>query len=335
MLRAVDVGFGRVKGRSVLKDIEFPSAIGDFKPIRFTNGIEEQKLEDRLCIEYEGNRYFVGDIAYEQSVPRVTMSGSRFTSQEGLSLMLSALIILSNNQAEEVKVVVGLPVNDYAGLENDYKSALERKHYIQLIRPDGSNGDFYSFNIDEVKILPQPMGTIFNKVLSEHGEFTDINLASGRIAVLDIGKHTVDLALTDKMHFIDNKSTSFNDIGIFDAYKDLSLELKALGYDIAPDSLDPYITSGKDLKGLSGMKERVFKNQADKVISRVVNTWSDLWSFDKILITGGGSLLLGSYIANSIDSDKVEICNNPTMTNCSGYFKFGKKVWSECLSPSV
>ncbi len=329
MINAVDVGFGAVKGICAVREIEYPSAVGSFRPIRFSTGLENQEIKDRLCVEFEGKKYFIGDIAYKQSLPRVTMNSDRFTSREGLALMMSSLILLSSNQYEDIKLVTGLPVNEYACLKDKYKKTLLGKHYIKLINPDGNGEEFYSFNIEDVIILSQPVGTILDSVLDNKGQVNDKELAGGRIAVLDIGKYTVDLALTDTLQFVDKSSISFSDIGVFDAYKDLSLELKGNGFDIPPDSIEPYIVNGKSLNGLAEIKEKIFQNQADKVLSRVLNTWNDLWSFDRILITGGGSLLFGEHIAQNINNNKVHICENPTFTNVRGYFKFAKRSWSQ------
>ena len=327
MIKAVDLGFGQVKAMSNTRQVEYPAAVGSFRPVRFTSGMEGQELKDRLCLEFENKRYYIGNIAFTQSAPRVTMSSERFTSQEGLALMMSALLLLVNSQAEEVKLVAGLPVNEYAGLKDNYIDTLKGKHYTQLISPDGKEGEFYRFDITDVMILPQPVGTIFDKVLNDTGELADKALASGRVAVLDIGKHTVDLALTDALQFVDRSSVSFNDIGLFDAFKELSLILKGEGYDIPADSLEPYIRGDRKLDCLPALREQSFASQAEKIISRVLNIWPDLWTFDKIYITGGGALVLGDYIASGLNSDKVEVCNGPTFTNCKGYYKFACRKW--------
>jgi plasmid segregation protein ParM len=327
VIKAVDLGFGAVKGISSARQIEYPSAVGTFRPVRFTSGMENQEQKDKLCIEFEGKRYFVGSIAFKQSAPRVTMNSTRFTSAEGLALMMSTLLLLSNDQIETVNLIAGLPVNEYAGLKDAYGEALQGSHYIQLIDPDGKENNFYRFNIEAVKILPQPVGTIFDKVLSDAGELSNKKLASGRLAVLDIGKHTVDLVLTDALQFVDRSSVSYSDIGLFDAFKDISLALKGKGYDLPADSLEPYITGNKQLKGLAEQAEQAYAAQAEKIISRVLNTWPDLWGFDMTYVTGGGALLLGDYLKQSLGSDKVEVCSSPTFTNCKGYYKFAQRLW--------
>jgi len=128
MIKAIDLGFGAVKGIGLGKEVEYPSVVGDFRPIRFTTGIENQDITKRLCVEYEGSKYFIGDIAYIQSSPRATMNSDRFTSQEGLALLLATLILLAEHQYEELKLITGLPVDLYSRLKNSYQEVLSDKY---------------------------------------------------------------------------------------------------------------------------------------------------------------------------------------------------------------
>jgi plasmid segregation protein ParM len=327
MIKAIDLGFGAVKAVSLGKEVEYPSAVGDFRPIRYTTGMEHQALKEKLCVEFEGNKYFIGNIAYTQSVPRVTMDSERFTSKEGLALMMATLILMSDSQNEDLKLITGLPVDMYKNLKDEYKDTLAGQHKITLLEPDGSVNKLYTFNIEKVNIIPQPMGSILNQVIE--ADTNDINkeLAECRLAVVDIGKHTIDLVVAERSIFVDRLSTSFSDVGIYDAYKDLSLALKDIGINISADSLEPYIRNGKKLNGLKELKEIAFSGQAEKIKSKVINTWPDIWSFDKIYITGGGAKLFGEQIKNKLNSDQVEVLNDPSFSNCRGYYKSARLAW--------
>jgi len=125
----------------------------------------------------------------------------------------------------------------------------------------------------------------------------------------------------------DHLSTSFSDIGIYDAYKELSLALKDKGKNITAEKLEPYIRGEETLKGFKELKEITFAGQAEKIKSKVINTWAELWSFDKIYITGGGALHFGVQLKNILNSDKVEILTDPAYSNCRGYFKAAKYSW--------
>jgi plasmid segregation protein ParM len=336
MLKAVDVGFGRVKAMSEHKAIEFPSVVGNFRPIRFSSGMEDKDLVNHLCLDYAGQKYFAGNIAYQQSQARVTMSADRFTSKEGLALMFGALVVLSHQNDCDVNLVTGLPVNEYAAGKVNYREHLLGRHSIKLISPDGTSGTTYIFDLNDVKVLPQPVGTIFDAVLDDKGELKDKTLAGGRIAVLDIGRNTVDLAMTDKLSFIDRQSVSYDDIGLDDAYRELSLELKkSLGVNIPPESIEPYIVGNEiEYKGkrrsIEAEKRIVFQGQAEKIVSRALNVWKDIWQINQIIVTGGGAVMLGSYIANALNApDQVQVYQggDASFSNVRGFYKFGRRAW--------
>ena len=337
MLKAVDVGFGRVKALNG-EQITFPSVVGDFRPVRFTSGMEGKNWAERICVDYNGEQYFIGDIAFQQSHARVTMNSERFTDDEGMVLMLTALMFLAEEKQETIKLVTGLPVSEYALRRDAYEKALLGDHEIYSISLDGTVIDTYNFEIEEVKILPQPVGSIFDAVLGEEGELVKRETAAGKIGVLDIGRNTVDMARTDALSFVDRQSTSFDDIGIEDVHKELSLELKArLGVSIPPENLEYYIQKGKiKYKGetvdMEDEIETVLESQAEKIFSRVLNNWKDFWELDKIIITGGGAAIMGDYIADAINSPgQVELYDGSqaTFSNVSGYLKFAKRAWCE------
>jgi len=159
--------------------------------------------------------------------------------------------------------------------------------FIHLLRSlffHGLHGkalETYRFNVKEAKILVQPAGAFFNRILDRNGELTDRFLSSGNIAVLDIGHNTLDMARFDKLDFIDGESESFSDLGLFEAYKDLSRKLKStFGIEIRPAEVQQYARSGlMPFKGTmqSIVKETrsVYEAQAEKIVSRALNTWRE------------------------------------------------------------
>ncbi len=331
-IRAVDVGFGSVKGVSN-KTIEYPAVIGDFRPIRFSTGMEKVDRVKSLCVEYSGRKYFLGDMAYQQSIARATMGDDRFTSPEGMALMLGTLVLLADNPEEDINLITGLPVNSFSKKKEEYTRALKGRHQIKLLQPNGDWSTVYTVNIREVKVIPQPVGTIFWALLDSKGQIRNKEYSIGKLGVLDIGAHTVDLARTNDLEFIDRESTSFNDIGLFTAYQELSFELQhKLGVQITPEEMSTYINRGYikvDGKQISihQEKESVFQAASDKIVSRAINTWS-LWDLDKVLITGGGSLVLKDYLINSFDKySQIEFCDDGTLTNCLGYHRYGQRFW--------
>ena len=246
-------------------------------------------------------------------------------------MMLTTLALLAEEDHEHIRLVTGIPVSDFQRVKEKYRQALLGTHSIRLLQTDGNWGVDYSVTINEVKIIPQPVGTLFWAVLGDDGSLINKACAAGKMAVLDIGQHTVDLTRTNTLEFVDRESTSFNDIGLFTAYQDLSYELNSkLGIQIPPEEMEQYVRSGAvkiggHMHSIHAEKDAVFQSAADKILSRAKNTWVNMWELDKVLITGGGAMVLGEYLCRAFNNG--EICPDATFTNCLGYYRYGRRVW--------
>ena len=333
---AVDVGFGRVKALSNGRRLEYPSVVGTFRPVRYATGIGQADPVEHLCCEYAGKQYFIGDIVFKQADAMVTMTAERFTRPEGMALMFSALALLSGTDSETLNLATGLPVSDFAGKKDSYRQALLGRHSIKLFNPDGSGERVYRFNVIDCRVLPQPMGTVFDRVLNDAGDLVNRKLAAGNMGVLDIGQNTVDLVRVDGLEFVDAQSDSFSDLGLFDAYGLLYREIKDVyGVEIPPARMERYLQSGYievdgHRQSIAGIKQRVFSAHAERITSRALNLWRDAWQLNSIIITGGGAVILGDYISRQLNrpgqAELVEP-DRATLSNARGYLKLARRVW--------
>ena len=335
---AVDVGFGRVKALSEARRLEYPSVVGTFRPVRYATGIGQADPVEHLCCEYAGKRYFIGNIVFKQADAMVTMTAERFTRPEGLALMFSALALLSRGDGGTLNLATGLPVSDFAGKRDHYRQALLGHHSIKLFNPDGSGEKIYRFNVVDCRVLPQPMGTVFDRVLNDAGGLVNRKLAAGNMGVLDIGHNTVDLVRVDGLEFVDGQSDSFSDLGLFDAYGLLYREIKDIyGVEIPPARMEKYLQNnyievGGHKQNIAGIKQRVFAVHTERIASRALNLWRDSWQLNSIIITGGGAAILGDNISRQLNRPgQVELVDRDraTMSNVSGYMKLARRVWRQ------
>ncbi len=148
--------------------------------------MEKKVALDNLCIEYAGKKFFVGEMARWQSTVRATLNSDRFTSIEGMALMLTALALLSDSTDEQINLVTGLAVSDFQKLKKEYRQALLGRHNIKPLQPDGKWGVDYSVTIKDVKVIPQPIGTLFWSFLAQDGQVRNWENAASRIGILDI-----------------------------------------------------------------------------------------------------------------------------------------------------
>lgn len=332
---AVDVGFGRVKALFAGQRLEYPSVIAPWQQPRFSNDISRNSPVDHLAIEYIGRKMFLGKMAFRQSKARVNLSMERFCSTEGMALLLTTIALLLPDKSVTCSLVTGLPVNVYPGLKEKYEKILLGQHYIKLIAANGEQEERY-ITIGRCKILPQPMGTVFNEILGGKGELENRELASSRFAVMDIGQNTLDLCCVDSLEYVNLESTSFSDLGVFECYKQLSAEIyNAFSIEIPPEEIEQHIRGneikiGVHSRSIVDIKRRSYLDAAEKIVSRVGNVWRNMWQFNRIIVTGGGAQVLGENIVEALKSPcPVEICKQGTFSNVMGYFKFGGRTWSK------
>lgn len=117
-----------------------------------------------------------------------------------LTLALAAFHRLGLNG--EVNIVTGLPVEWYSDREQ-LIGQLTGKHIVLPVV--GEPAEVYA---GEVIVVPQPFGSLFATILNEQGEITNNRVAQGRVAVIDIGMHTTDYVLADKLQYIEPGSGS-------------------------------------------------------------------------------------------------------------------------------
>ena len=194
MIVAVDNGFGLTK--FFPKSGFFPSILADFIKADYKTGFGKGEDADKI-ISHGQDIYFVGDIARRQGNPRSNITSERLVSDEGLILVLSALVNVFETPGEyEVKLVVGLPVSDYT-LKDRYSLKLKGLKRVLTYNLLGEVIGEYLFNIVDVSVVPQPLGTIFFGLLDDNGKIVNMEFTK-RIGVIDIGFYTVDLARVDQ-----------------------------------------------------------------------------------------------------------------------------------------
>lgn len=335
MKMGIDVGFGGVKGLAGSgKKVEFPSVIGDFHPVRFLSGLEGD-IASRLVVEYNCKRKFVGEAALKQSIPQATVDNDRTVTEEGIILLTTAMALMSPDKTPEaINLVVGLPVMHYESLKTKYLNAVKTLHTIDLLSLSGETVCRKYLSVTEAKILPQLFGTLFDQLLNEKGEIINPQLAAGKIGIIDIGYNTLDLLCAYNLEYINPRSTSFSGLGMFTVFQALATEIyRNLGVEIPPERIEPLIKnreikiSGQNIN-IDQYKRSAFKEAAAQIISRVKSLWPNRWELDRIIITGGGAILLGEYLLTEL-GQQAYAANNPVLANANGYLKFASWCWKQ------
>ena len=302
----IDLGFGWTKAGFNGHFFLCPSVIGDaVKLFESPSG-----MDGHIELWYNDQHYFVGELAIRQATMRYfSMAANKARSDVSAILAATALAAL---RAGRVNLVTGLPVDYFFQYKDDLLNQLQqlpKRVRIQI----GAQTYQCSLDVQQIKIVPQPLGSALSIILDSRGKTIDHRLATKKVLVVDVGFHTLDILALSGLEII--RPLSFTrSLGMAVAYKGISQDLGGLPlYEV--DRL--YLSNQLD-----------YHKAAFQALARQINDEIAGMNqrFDYYLITGGGGEKLYNWLLPGYDRILVP---NAQTANVVGYQKLGAKTWSK------
>lgn len=332
---AIDTGFGFTKATNNSKSIVFKSILGESTDIQFKGGIlGETSPDENIHIEIDGQSYFIGEMAERQSnVRSFTLDQAQFFAAHLKPLALAAASRLSGSFLP-TGLVTGLPIGYFRAYRESVIKALQGDHKIVLTSLSGKREE-KTIRINEVKVIPQPFGSLFNLMMNDLGELGEKKYVHEKIGIIDVGFKTSDFTVADRMRYSERGSKT-TDTGIAKAFGMIAGKLhEKSGVNIELYRLYDAVDKGSiKIKGkeydLKAPTEAVFSQLAASIASEVDRLWTDDWDIDTIVLTGGGGAALARHLQPLIDGQIVAVDpgKDPRLCNVKGYWKYGKHLWS-------
>lgn len=330
----IDIGFGFTKATNGKESVIFKSIFGEAAQIQFRDQLLDQTgPESHLHLEVDGIPYFIGELAERQSnVCSFTLDHSQFIESFAKTMALGAMASMMP-ESGSVRVVTGLPVGYYQRQRDQLASILRGRHNLIQIDPKGAKREL-SVNVVQVRVIPQPFGTLLDNMLSEVVEIADKRFAQGKIGVIDIGFRTSDYTIADATKYSERGSHT-TDSGIAQGFALIANKLReASGVNVELYRLYDAVDKGSikirgktiDLKKLT---EEVFNKLATAVATEVDRLWSGDWDLDLIVVTGGGGSVLAPYLRPLLHGEvlSIDTTRDLRMQNVRGYWKYAKHLW--------
>lgn len=282
---------------------------------------------------YDKQVYEVGLLSATGSGGRgVSRYGSENFKIEALIGITSCLKELPNFVEHEVlRIVTGVPSNLAKNQKviNQIKNLLTGIHEVKSVTWDSVRP--ITFEIREVIVVPQPLGTMYDYVYDP--EIDDLNekLLNQRAIVIDIGWGTTDIAILETARV--RSTFSFN-IGTSDYISDIQEDVnntlpEASIFSLTPHELDEAILESPIIEtpfgeyDLSEYIEKWKKYEAKRIYQEVMGIGLEFNKFYKIILTGGGSLLYENYLRELFDDPRLLIQENAVMANSRGFWLLG------------
>jgi len=340
----IDIGFGFTKvtdGKTfqVFKSIYGEAIDFQFKESLLKNGDEQ---DEHIHIDIDGTSYFVGELAERQSSNRqFTLEQTQFISSSTRTFALAAISRFVTKDRQSFKIVVGLPIGHYRQYKDEVRKILRQSHNIIITHADGEKQEVL-IGINDVKVIPQPIGTVMDRLLDDVGKASDMRFASEKIGIIDVGFSTSDYTISDKARYSERGSLTTQN-GISKAFEVISSKLKDnCGINIELYRLFEAIETGSiKIRGkgydLRKITQVAFQQLAANIASDANRIWSDDWDIDAIMITGGGGAVLAPYLQPLLEGVIIPIEQDLDyrLHNVRGYNKYGRNVWAERTPPTT
>lgn len=336
----LDIGFGFTKATNGREFVVFKSLLGEAADIQFRMNIGRGEPARNLHVTVDGQSYFVGEYAEQQSnVRQFTLDQEQLTADMSKVLTLTALGHLLDTYAP-VHLVTGLPVGYYRDYQPRLKKLLAGTHDVTFEQSDGA-AQTRQFNIGQIRVIPQPLGSVFNLLMNDAGRIGNRDLARDKIGVVDIGFRTTDFCIFDRLQYVERGSAT-TDTGISRCFSLIAKKLREeSGVNLELFRLYKAVETGFiKIRGkeynLTRMRDAVFASTAQIIAGDAERLWADDWDMDAILITGGGAMELAALLTPLISGQVIPVDAgiDARLNNVQGYQKYARYLWDRTAEPS-
>jgi plasmid segregation protein ParM len=321
---AIDIGFGWTKAVTARNRLLLPSLVGPAETIRFQSDVVENSRG--IAVEVDGQHLFVGEQAELQSAStRQTLDVSRTGSPEQKALFFAACSELVRTNDTDLTIITGLPVGDFHDTnKTKLREMLLGEH---LVNRTGKRSR--QFDVNEVYIIPQGVGSLFYLVLDRQGKLIDGDLSDGRVGIIDVGTLTTNYILSDRLRYVEVNSDSIT-TGTAEALRKVARDLRdtyGLDWILRLSKVDRAVRAGRvEVQGrpieINGLVKPHFDAIAETIVAHARTLWGAGVDLKAVVVTGGGSHQLTPYIAGAFPHTR-SASSDPQFSNVIGYLRAG------------
>lgn len=314
----IDIGYYATKAVVNDRQVVFPSFAAPFTASRVS-----LNHRDAIAIESESGHFLVGDQALRLGQGARQESAQWLGSPEWLSLFYASLSELTTATNFAARVVIGLPLADY---DRDKRAIAEIVRGRHSFKRNGRRAQ--SFDVSDLRCIPQAWGAVLDELLSENGKVRNEAIADQRVAVLDIGGHTVNYLAVDGLADIpaESRGTNRGTWSVVRAVRDfLDREHPDLSrhndHTLMRAAVDRRIFDGQDKIDLAPVVNPIINDIGDEIVRTARQYWGQgAGTYRQVLVIGGGAHLWSDHIHQAFTHARV--LDEPVMANARGFAKF-------------
>lgn len=278
-------------------------------------------LAQASAVELGSRYWWVGDDALLSGSPLTFLAQDRLTDELFIPTLLRGALARmgSLNGAAVGGCVTGLPAT--------WASDAEKAKAL------GARLRAATSAYTSIRVIPEPLGLIYSQLLDNNGQIVgDSTLQTGKVAVVDLGHLTVDVAEIARMVPIDDKLDTYANLGTSQPLKKIRARLSAhFERELTLHETDLAVRAGVlrvagRAEALPNGWDRPLIENGESVASRLGDAWGRGKQFDAILIGGGGAELapLAEAICRKF-SHAVRV-SEPQLAIARGYARLARRL---------
>ncbi|MFG6121135.1 ParM/StbA family protein [Thalassobacillus sp. B23F22_16] len=232
----------------------------------------------------------------------------------------------AKNGILEVDIVTGVPTNDF-----NEKAV---KTLIKVLKADHNvvvDGVSLNVRVNEVKVIPQPIGTVYNKMLDDQGYIVEDDFDEETISVVDCGGGTILIDTLNNMN-LDETGRSQEKEGAHHLYDSIISECSKENITLTKNDIEKILREQKDRYYFAPNKDesieitkevnRSITKYTRQLTNKVTSTLKDTSQIDTLFFTGGGANLINKKEVTKRFKRAIFIEKSET-ANVNGYYKYG------------
>jgi plasmid segregation protein ParM len=331
----IDIGFGFTKATDGKRYRVFKSIYGEAVEFQYQEALlGDNEGVEHLQLDVDGSAYFIGELAERQSSSRqFTLEQNQFVASASKVLALAAMSCFLQERQQGVHLVVGLPIGHYRQYKSELAGLLRATHDIVVTNAMGERKEV-RIAVTDVRVIPQPIGSVMDRLLDNNGRAADRRFAMEKIGVIDVGFRTTDYTISDKTRYSERGSMTTQN-GIAKAFGTIAAKLKEnCGINVELYRLFEAVETGSiKIRGkgydLKKITQHAFQQLAQNIAADANRIWADDWDIDSIMITGGGGAVLAAHLQPLLEGVIIPMEQDLDyrLHNVRGYYKFGNHTW--------
>ena len=316
----IDIGYSNLKLASGPKGSHPQTVLrpaGAAPADRFGSRFDGREHDDFLRVVVDGEEYVAGVSADRAELWSRSLHAEYHTGPSYQALFRAGLLL---SEMRHIDILVtGLPVSQY--LDDARRHSVEKLMNGAISITPGSH-----VMVDQVKVIPQPIGGLLDYISQER-----VDLEDARVLVIDPGFFSVDWVVVAHKTLQRNSSGTSQNASSVVLEEACKLIGREMGTEVSTETLENAVRNGKPSVLVLGRRIELspYLTKASGTVGRVIadsiqkSMRTESQMADLVVLVGGGADFFRGAIQEAFPRLSVVTPNEPVFSNARGFWMMG------------